>query len=121
MSSMMQRGDDSQSSRLERCSKIHLVLEQALRWRVALWDALLEDLEQRDPLARNKVREALAAKPALMYRGRSTRHAMWAWQALDATAREEWMWVCRFIQEIWIRGELGVKLNGPDTPGAHAT
>ena len=120
MGSTMQRGDDSLSSRLERCTKIQLALEQALRWRDALWDALLEDLEQRDPSARNKVREVLAAKPVLMYRGRSTRHAMWAWQALDATAQEEWIWACQFVHQIWIRGEYGVRLNGPGTPGTHA-
>ena len=84
-----------------------LALHQALRWRDALWVALLADLEQRDPLAANKVREALAARPVLVYLGRSTRYAMWAWQALDASARAEWIWICQYVHEIWIRGELG--------------
>lgn len=116
MGTMIQRRDDSRSSHLEQCSKIHLALEQALLWRDALWDALLEDLEHRDPLARTNAREALAARPALINPGHSTRYAMWAWQALDATARDEWTWICQYVQEIWIRGEMQEKPGSSATP-----
>lgn len=81
-------------------------LQEAYRWRDVLWDSILEDLNRRDPAAARDVRDALSQQPLLMYQSRSTRYAAWAWSYLDTQARQEWIWVCEFVQHMWIRGLL---------------
>ncbi|MGO8950236.1 MAG: hypothetical protein ACLQUY_21770 [Ktedonobacterales bacterium] len=82
-------------------------LQEAHRWRDVLWESIVEDLERRDPPAADAVRETVAHLPVLMYRSRSTWYAARTWRYLDAQARQEWIWVCEFIHEMWIRRSLG--------------
>jgi hypothetical protein len=82
-------------------------VHEAKRWRDALWVSILDDLERRNPAAASTVRETLAQRPRLLYCGHSTASAAWAWSALDAQAREDWIWICETIQQHWIRGVVG--------------
>ncbi len=79
-------------------------LLEAYRWRDVLWESIVDDLEQRDPPAAGAVRGAMAQQPVLMYHSRSTWYAARSWGYLDAQARQEWIWVCEYIQKTWIRG-----------------
>jgi hypothetical protein len=83
-----------------------VMLQQAHRWRDVLWTAILKELEQRDPPAAHAVHTTLSQHPTLMFNGRSTWYAAWAWRDLDEQARQDWIWVCEFIQQIWARGAL---------------
>ena len=87
----------------------HDRLREALNSRDALWKAILLGLEQRDPQAADAVRRAFAEKPRFLhaYAGSSTSQAAWAWGFLDAQAREEWIWACETVQQLWIRGVVG--------------
>lgn len=82
-------------------------LREALQYRDELWDAVIEDLAERDPRAARTVQEILAQWPELLFSGRSTSYAAWAWSALDTQARSDWIWACETIQEVWIRGSGG--------------
>jgi hypothetical protein len=82
-------------------------VHKALWCRDELWDAVIEDLNERDPVAAQKVQETLARRPQLLYSGRSTSYAAWAWSALDAQARADWIWACETTHELWIRGIVG--------------
>ena len=84
-------------------SSTRQTLRQAQLWRDVLWASILDDLAQRNPPVAGAVRETLALYPALAYPGHSTLAARWAWRSLDGQARQDWIWVCQFVQHTWIR------------------
>ena len=75
--------------------------QQSQRWRDLLWESLLEELEERDPGAAAAARAAIS-RPARPLFGASTQDAALAWPYLDAEARLDWIWVCQFVNGIWI-------------------
>lgn len=82
-------------------------LRTALEWRDALWDSIFDGLQRRNPAAAHTALEMLARQPRFLYAGRSTSAAALVWSALDAEAREDWIWACEFNQRIWVRGVVG--------------
>lgn len=77
--------------------------QQSQRWRDLLWESVLEELEERDPGAAAAARAAAMASPARALYGASTEGATLAWPYLDVEARLDWVWVCQFVNRIWMQ------------------
>ncbi len=82
-----------------RLQKMHALRDE-------FWDLIVQDLARRNPLAAERVRAIIAEWPIPLQRGRATTFARRAWSALDLQAREDWLWVCEFMQQMWFRGYL---------------
>lgn len=85
---------------------IRQVTFEACRWRDMLWEALLEDLELRNPAAARAARAVTISQHVRPLVGVSTYAAARAWRVLDYQARADWLWICGAVQQIWIRGAL---------------
>jgi hypothetical protein len=89
---------------MTRAEEILASVQDAHGWREMLWTIILDDLESRDPRSAAAAHAAIRAEHTRALRGASTRAAVLAWSHLDYQARTEWLWACRFVQQIWIRG-----------------
>ena len=83
---------------------IYRALAEARYWRDQLWVTILEDLESRNPPAVAAARAAMHTATVRAIRGAPTHAAALAWPHLDHQARMEWVWVCEFVQQTWMRG-----------------
>ncbi len=81
-------------------------LRQAQSWRDVLWESVLEALERRNPTAARAIHEATQAQKVHRVMGNATREAVLAWPFLDVQSRQEWIWACQYIQELWLRDAL---------------
>lgn len=77
--------------------------QQAQQWRDLLWQSVLDDLAKRDPDAAAAARAAAREGPTRALYGASTYEAVRAWRYLDAKARLDWIWVCRFVNQTSIQ------------------
>jgi len=92
-----------------RTETIHDAMRNAQRWRDVMWQAVLEGLGERAPDAPQQARttiQAHAGEQVRRIRGSATQEARWAWPHLDAQARDEWIWVCEYIHQTWMRNYL---------------
>jgi hypothetical protein len=71
-----------------------------------MWEAVLEELQMRNPAAAYEARASAQAMRVRPLVGVSTRAAALAWRHLDYQARSDWLWICRTMREIWIRGAM---------------
>lgn len=85
---------------------------QSQRWRDMLWESVLEEFEERDPVAGQRARDAAKASPAHLLYGDSTVAATRAWPYLDVQARLDWIWVCQFVNRTWVH-QLQAVLKAP--------
>ncbi len=76
--------------------------QQSQRWRDLLWESVLEELEERNPVAGMAVRAVMRARATRPLYGASTDDARIAWPHLDAKARSDWIWACQFVNGLWI-------------------
>lgn len=76
---------------------------QSQRWRDVLWESVLDEYAERNPEGAALARVAGAGATRSLY-GESTGAAARAWSHLDFQAREDWIWVCRFVNRTWIHG-----------------
>ncbi len=88
---------------------------QAHRWRDRLWQAITEDLEQRNPAAARAAHRAIETQQVHLLVGHATQSAVLAWPYLDVQARRDWIWVCQYVQQTWLRGYLAVATSDLDT------
>lgn len=77
-----------------------------------MWEAVLEELETRDPTAAHEAREVASAMHVRPLTGFSTRAAALSWGRLDYQARSDWLWICKTMREIWIRGAMECDTRG---------
>lgn len=84
--------------------QVRYSLRQARRWRDLLWASILEDMDRRIPEASRAARAAIHTDSIRQVTGDSTRQATTAWPHMDAQARADWVWVCKFVHRTWIRG-----------------
>ncbi len=77
-----------------RAETIREAVHQAHHWRDVLWRSVVEDLEQRNPVAAHAARQAIQTAQPYRIVGSATKRAVVAWPHLDAQARGDWMWVC---------------------------
>lgn len=89
---------------MDEAESMRQARREACRWRDILWRALLQDLEKRDPSAARAARAVTKSLTVRPLDGVSTREAALAWPYLDYEARADWVWICKAIQHIWIRG-----------------
>jgi hypothetical protein len=85
---------------------IRYAVRQAHHWRDTLWQAVIEDLEQRNPTAAQAVLLAIQTQRVHLLVGSATQGAVLAWPHLDAQSRQEWIWACQYIQQTWLRDYL---------------
>ena len=98
---------------MNRAEAIHQAIYDACHWRDVLWETIVADLARRNPAAAQKVAEMLARQPVLIYPGRSTKYAAWAWQDLDTQARRDWLWACRYFHREWVSDALALLTGSP--------
>ena len=92
---MLQQTDAAQRVRTAR--------QESERWRDLLWQSIVDDLGERDSDAAAAARTAASASPVRALHGWSTQGALRAWAHLDVQARLDWIWVCQFVNRIWLR------------------
>ena len=89
-----------------RAETIREAVRQAHQWRDVLWRTVMEELEQRNPVAAHAARQATQTQQPYQLVGSATQRALLAWPYLDAQARGDWIWVCEYVQHEWLRGSL---------------
>jgi hypothetical protein len=98
---------------MNRAEAIRQAVYDACHWRDVLWDTIVADLARRNPAAAHRVAETLARQPVLIYPGRSTQYAVWAWQDLDTQARRDWLWACKYFHREWISDAISLLTKSP--------
>ncbi len=99
---------------MKTAETIRYSVRQAQVWRDALWESVMETLEQRSPEAVCAIRMEVQAQKVHRLRGHAPREAILAWPYLDAQLRQEWIWACQYIQEYWIRGYLAATASNEE-------
>ena len=89
---------------MTRAEEILASVQDAHGWRDMLWTIILDDLESRDPRSAATAHAAIRATIPARSGGRRPARRRWRGRNLDYQARTEWLWACRFVQQIWIRG-----------------
>lgn len=88
---------------MESIDLIRSAQQQSQRWRDLLWESVLDELEERNPIAAAAARTAARERPGRPLYGASTEDASAAWPLLDVDARLDWIWVCQFVNRTWVR------------------
>ncbi len=91
---------------MDEAESIRQAMYEVRKARDLMWEAVLEELQSRDPTSARAARLAARSMPVRPLVGSSTRAAALAWPHLDYQARSDWLWICRTMREIWIRGAM---------------
>jgi hypothetical protein len=91
---------------MDRAERIRQATFEARKACDMMWEVVLEELQVRNPAAAYEARAAASAMRVRPLFGFSTYAAARAWPYLDYQARSDWLWICRTMREIWIRGAM---------------
>lgn len=88
---------------MDKAESIRQAMFESGRARDLMWEAVLQELQSRDPTAARNARAAVDPMRVRPLVGSSTQAAALAWPYLDYQARADWLWICQTMHQIWIR------------------